>query len=336
MNFRDKELIPYNGEEPFIFLSYSHRDAKAAEEIIRHMQRKGFRIWYDEGLTPGSEWDEKIAKKIKICGYFFALLSENYLASTNCINELKYACDNKRNCLLIYLDKVTLPDGIQLRVGTLRAVYRSRDPEVYFRELEDAERIDICREEGDISLLTPPPPPHPWKKIVAAIAAVVLIVLLLANGQAVIGTMKNLFSGSRGIQTSSPPTSSPSLPPPDNSETPTPTSSPSTSTQTPSPSPEKAPSKQDLDELKTNIIYPNEDCYLDHYRYATVAAPQGHSVNSYIGPDRSGNVVYVKNGEKVTVLAEQKGFSCVIIESTQDARWVTSDYLEPIESENQE
>ena len=99
---------------------------------------------------------------------------------------------------------------------------------------------------------------------------------------------------------------------------------------------EKTPSKQDLDELETNIVYPEEDCYLDHYRYATVAAPQGHSVNSYIGPDRSGNVVYVKNGEKVTVLAEQKGFSCVIIESTQDARWVTSDYLKPIESENQE
>ena len=47
-------------------------------------------------------------------------------------------------------------------------------------------------------------------------------------------------------------------------------------------------------------------------------------------------MVYIKNGEKVTVLAEQKDFSCVIIESEQKARWVTTTYLEPIESEKEE
>ena len=325
MNFRDKDLAPYSGEETFIFLSYSHQDAKSAEEIIRRMQREGFRIWYDEGLTPGAEWDEKIAKRIKACGYFFALLSENYLASTNCRNELKYACDNRRNCLLIYLDKVTLPDGLQLRLGTLRAVYRSKDQEATLREIMEAEGIEACRED-----VHPDPDPDPvsssfpaWKKTAFAVAAIMLIVLIV-------------YLLSIKLHPSFRPSSSPSP----SSALSSPVVVNQLPTTEPPPAPilslERRPSKQDLDELETNIVYPNEDCYLDHYVYAEVAAPGGHSVNSYVGPDRSGTVVYIKNGEKVTVLAEQKDFSCVIIESEQKARWVTTAYLEPIEGEKEE
>ena len=109
MVFEDKSLAPYQGSEPYIFLSYSHRDAEPASEVIRHLNGDGFRVWYDEGLVPGKEWDENIARAIMGCSFFVALMSENYLGSTNCRDELNFARDKKLPLLLIYLEDVQLP-----------------------------------------------------------------------------------------------------------------------------------------------------------------------------------------------------------------------------------
>ena len=103
MQFEDKSLAPYRGDKPYIFLSYSHKDADAAAEVIRGMNADGFRIWYDEGLVPGKEWDENIARAIMGCSYFVALMSANYLDSANCKDELNFARDKKLPLLLIYL-----------------------------------------------------------------------------------------------------------------------------------------------------------------------------------------------------------------------------------------
>ena len=57
MFFEDRSLAPYEGDEPYLFLSYSHKDSEKAGKIIRVLKKNGFRVWYDEGITPGAEWD---------------------------------------------------------------------------------------------------------------------------------------------------------------------------------------------------------------------------------------------------------------------------------------
>ena len=37
--------IPYEGKEPYIFLSYAHADAEAVMEIAARLQAAGCRIW---------------------------------------------------------------------------------------------------------------------------------------------------------------------------------------------------------------------------------------------------------------------------------------------------
>ena len=111
MRFDDRALAPYQGKEPYIFLSYSHLDGEHAAELIRGMNENGFRVWYDEGLVPGKEWDENIARTIMHCSYFVALMSKNYLESANCRDELNFARDKKLPLLLIYLENIELPAG---------------------------------------------------------------------------------------------------------------------------------------------------------------------------------------------------------------------------------
>ena len=101
MLYEDKRLAPYRGKEPFLFLSYSHKDAEQAAELILRLKQAGFRVWYDEGVIPATEWDEKIARAIKHSSYFVSLISEAYLASANCLDELNYARDLNKPQLLI-------------------------------------------------------------------------------------------------------------------------------------------------------------------------------------------------------------------------------------------
>ena len=192
MLFEDRNLAPYQGNEPYIFLSYSHRDAEPAAEVIRHMNGSGFRIWYDEGLVPGKEWDENIARAIMSCSYFVALISQNYLNSTNCRDELNYARDKKLPLLLIYLEDVELPAGMEMRLGRMLAIHRHKyaRAETFYAKVRSADGISVCRnfdgqeetqEQMEASpLSTAPTPVESAKKSLSPLVKIGVPVLVLA------------------------------------------------------------------------------------------------------------------------------------------------------------
>ncbi len=146
MQFEDRSLAPYQGQEPYIFLSYSHRNAEAAAETIRWLKAAGFRVWYDEGVIPATQWDENIAQAIENCDYLIALISEAYLSSANCLDELNYARDQSIPLLLVYLEDVSLPSGLAMRLGRLLAIHRYRydNPAAFYAKVVRSKGIGIC------------------------------------------------------------------------------------------------------------------------------------------------------------------------------------------------
>jgi len=151
MFFEDRSLAPYEGDEPYLFLSYSHKDSEKAGEIIRVLKKNGFRVWYDEGITPGAEWDDNVAQAIVDCSYFVALISPGYIASANCRDELNYARTLEKQRLLVYLEETELPPGIAMRVNQLLALHMDKyeAEELFYERLFVAEGIDICRGEPE-------------------------------------------------------------------------------------------------------------------------------------------------------------------------------------------
>ena len=99
-----KNIIVYEGEEPFIFLSYSHKDITAAKEIVGELCTAGYRCWYDKGIRAGSEYGKIIACHIEKCSFFVALISRNYLASEYCNDEIHYAQELEKARVLVYLE----------------------------------------------------------------------------------------------------------------------------------------------------------------------------------------------------------------------------------------
>lgn len=61
----------YDGEEPYLFVSYSHKDKDVVESVIQLLQRQVCNIWYDLGITPGESWNDDIAKHLKNAKCFF-------------------------------------------------------------------------------------------------------------------------------------------------------------------------------------------------------------------------------------------------------------------------
>lgn len=145
-------ITPYKGGEPYIFISYSHRNKVEAEEIICRLCNDNYRVWYDEGIDPGTEWDENIASHIEECGYFIALLSKEYLESSNCKDELNYARELEKPRLLVYLKDVQLPGGMHMRLSRLQAIhkYKYDSNESFVQKLEETDGLDLCREQDYI------------------------------------------------------------------------------------------------------------------------------------------------------------------------------------------
>ncbi len=115
-------LRSYKGDQPYIFISYSHKDKDGVFSVLSQMQTDGYRVWFDEGIDPGTEWDDEIAKNICDCGYFIAFITRNYLLSENCKDELSYARDLDKKRLLVYLEEVTLPAGMAMRMNRIQYV----------------------------------------------------------------------------------------------------------------------------------------------------------------------------------------------------------------------
>ena len=146
----EKILCAYQGSEPYAFISYSHKDKGEVFPVIRAMQENGYNVWFDEGITPASEWDDHIANRILNAEFFIAMLSPNYLESTNCMDELEFARSKDKKRLMIYLKKATLPPGPEMRLSRQQAIlkYQHSDTSYFYDKLFHSDGIDICKSQS--------------------------------------------------------------------------------------------------------------------------------------------------------------------------------------------
>ena len=162
---------PYRGDKPYIFISYSHRNTREALEIIGGLQSAGYRVWYDEGIDPGTEWDENIASHVENCGYFLALLSQEYLDSSNCKDELNYARDLEKSRLLVYLTDVKLSGGMRMRLGRIQAIhkYAYAQDQDFFEKLLNTQGLEVCLGEASEDIPAPAEEPAPAPAVTAPV-----------------------------------------------------------------------------------------------------------------------------------------------------------------------
>ncbi|MCM1025028.1 MAG: TIR domain-containing protein [Roseburia sp.] len=139
-------LEPYEGKEKYIFISYAHKDNDRVYPIIEKLAGMGYRIWYDEGIDPGSEWPETIAEHLNNCEVCIAFLSENYLNSHNCRREINFALRKKKSFITIVLEPVELSLGMEMQLSATQSVskYTFPDDEAFYAKVCTAKFLSVC------------------------------------------------------------------------------------------------------------------------------------------------------------------------------------------------
>lgn len=156
-------LRPYEGTQPYIFVSYAHKNDAAVLEIIGTLQSRGFRVWYDEGIEAGSEWPESIASHLERAQLVLAFLSPAYLQSDNCRKEMNYALTKKKPVINVYLEQTELSPGMEMQIGNLFALMKYTYPseEYFYDKLFSAELLDADKFAGEAPELPPEAPAAP-------------------------------------------------------------------------------------------------------------------------------------------------------------------------------
>jgi len=118
----------YEGEDPYLFVSYSHQDAQLVFPEMIQLREAGYNIWYDEGVAASNEWPEEIANAVLGCSVFLCFISPRATESVNCRNEINLALNEKKPFLAIHLEETELPAGLRLRMGDLQAILKNKIP----------------------------------------------------------------------------------------------------------------------------------------------------------------------------------------------------------------
>ena len=104
----------YNGTEPFLFVSYSHRDTEKVYPILDMLHDKKYRIWYDESCETGNDFRSELRDRIERCDAVVLFVSESSMASPFCGMEIIVARENQKRIYPIYLDSSEVPPAFQI------------------------------------------------------------------------------------------------------------------------------------------------------------------------------------------------------------------------------
>ena len=141
-------MIPaYEGKEPYIFVSYAHKDSAVVFRLVEQLNERGYRIWYDEGIEPGSEWPEYIANHLLGAEMVLSVLTPNAVNSVNCRREINFALSKNKPVLTIYMEDIELPVGLELQLSSQQSVlYYTYDSEERFLDkIETCQHLRPCK-----------------------------------------------------------------------------------------------------------------------------------------------------------------------------------------------
>lgn len=142
--------IPYEGKEPFLFLSYCHADEKTVYPIFEQMAAAGYRFWYDEGNNAGDNWADNIAQHLASSKAVVAFITENASESVSCNNELAYAVGHKMKVIPILMSSFVLSGGMELmlsRIHFLKRMDFSTDAAL-IEKIGHSDGIDECLDKS--------------------------------------------------------------------------------------------------------------------------------------------------------------------------------------------
>lgn len=146
---------PYEGKEPFIFVSYCHADKEQIYPLIEQMSLDGYRAWYDVGNKPGLNWLLNIEEHLENCKAVIAFISKHSRDSNNCNKEIVYAMKCDKKVIPVLIEDAMLPRGLRMQLADLHYLERKNFPsdKELLKKCYEADECKECKDpSGSIPL----------------------------------------------------------------------------------------------------------------------------------------------------------------------------------------
>ncbi|MBD3196932.1 MAG: TIR domain-containing protein [Candidatus Lokiarchaeota archaeon] len=128
----------YEGNDTYIFVSYTHKDKSEVYPIIDKLHQTGLKLWYDEGIHLSTDWCNTIAEKLMDCRVVLCFISPNVNASENTKDEIFLATEENKPFIAVYLKNTDLEPGIKMRIRRIQGIMKYElDEKVFYDKLEN-------------------------------------------------------------------------------------------------------------------------------------------------------------------------------------------------------
>jgi len=112
----------YEGDEPFVFASYSHTDKLQVYPIIDYLNKIGLNIWYDEGIPISENWKKSIVENLDKWNAFLVFVTPHIIDSEYVRKEINYAMKMHKPFFTIYLKETELPHELMFDMDEIQAM----------------------------------------------------------------------------------------------------------------------------------------------------------------------------------------------------------------------
>lgn len=155
--------IPYEGKEPYLFLSYCHQDRDALYPLFAQLASEGCRLWYDDGNHPGEDWVENIEDHLEQSNACLAFISAGSSMSHNCKREIIYALKCRKKVIPVLIEDVELPKGLRMQLVDMHYLKRWDFPSdgELLKKLYKLPEIKACKADSSAGLLRSDAEPEP-------------------------------------------------------------------------------------------------------------------------------------------------------------------------------
>ncbi len=141
-------LVPCDGNEKYIFVSYTAADRARIMPILEFLRDAGFKLWWESGITLDPS-EEQLTERIRSCAVFMTFISERSLQSRYCNAEIMTAVKWKKNILTVLLEDIRLDAGMQLMLSNYASLelYRFPSLDAFCDRLVSLDILRECNNE---------------------------------------------------------------------------------------------------------------------------------------------------------------------------------------------
>ena len=149
--------IPFEGKEPYIFVSYCHADKEILYPLFEQMAMDGYRIWYDDGNNAGDDWTTNIEARLEESMVCLAFISGNSSLSHNCKSEIVYALKCGKKIVPVLIETTDLPRGLRMQLSHLHYLKCADFPHnrALLNKIWEVDECKACKAPADSILLKP-------------------------------------------------------------------------------------------------------------------------------------------------------------------------------------